>query len=227
MKPSLPLPTLRKVYDGVARRYDLQHTILTLRSDEACRRRVVDLGVGPDDRRILDAGAGTGLTARLAARKADPEGVVVLVDISRGMLERARQRFAQWQRGPKFLYVLGDLVQLPVRENSFDAVLSTFSACPLYDPAAGALQMYAAVRRGGRLAIAHSAEPRSPLVRWLAGRVEAVVWRFPWLSLGCRAVDVRPALEAAGATVLSDRLHGVPLWPFRVLVVEKPVTSNS
>ena len=60
------------------------------------------------------------------------------------------------------------------------------------------------------------------MVRRLADLVETVVWRLPWLSLGCRSVDVLPALEGAGATILSVRHIGVPLWPFLVLVARKP-----
>jgi demethylmenaquinone methyltransferase/2-methoxy-6-polyprenyl-1,4-benzoquinol methylase len=204
----------------VARRYDWQHTLLTLRSDERCRRRVVELGVRCGDRRILDAGAGTGLTARLAVEKVCPEATLVLVDLSTGMLSQARKRFSSHSNAPKVMFVLGDIVHLPLHSGTFDAVLSTFSACPLYDPAEGAREMIRLLRPGGRLAIAHSAEPRQAALRWLAQRVEALVWRFPSLSLGCRPVDLRPVLTELGARVIFDRLYGVPLWPFRVLVVE-------
>ena len=59
-------------------------------------------------------------------------------------------------------------------------------------------------------------------IRWLAARVEKVLWRFPALSLGCRAVEVLPALEEQGARLLRSKSLGVPLWPFFVFVVEKP-----
>ena len=78
------------------------------------------------------------------------------------------------------------------------------------------------VKPGGRVAVAHSTEARNPLVRWLGERVENWAWRLPWLSMGCRPVDVISALENAGGRVLISRHIGVPLWPFLVLVVEKP-----
>ncbi len=57
----------------------------------------------------------------------------------------------------------------------------------------------------------------------LADNVEDIVWRFPNLSMGWRVVEVLPALEQAGGRVLLQRRIGVPLWPFLVLIVEKPV----
>jgi len=43
--------------------------------------------------------------------------------------------------------------------------------------------------------------------------------------MGCRAVDVRPALEAAGGRVHLEKRIGVPLWPFLLLVIEKPADA--
>jgi ubiquinone/menaquinone biosynthesis C-methylase UbiE len=114
------------------------------------------------------------------------------------------------------------MLQLPFPKGTFDVVLSTYSTCPLEDPRAGVESMYHVVKPGGILGVAHSDEPDSRWAQWLGKKVEDVIWRWPQLSLGCRAVSVLPALRQLGARVLTDRKIGVPLWPFRVVVVEKP-----
>jgi hypothetical protein len=43
--------------------------------------------------------------------------------------------------------------------------------------------------------------------------------------MGCRSVDVLPALEKKGGRVLLSKDIGVPVWPFLVFVVEKPATE--
>ncbi|MFQ5551216.1 MAG: hypothetical protein ACE5FJ_08270, partial [Gemmatimonadales bacterium] len=72
------------------------------------------------------------------------------------------------------------------------------------------------------LGVAHSAQPRHSVTRWFADRIEALAWRLPDLSMGCRPVSVLPSLLKVGAIVELDRYIGVPLWPFRVFVVRKP-----
>jgi ubiquinone/menaquinone biosynthesis C-methylase UbiE len=112
---------------------------------------------------------------------------------------------------------------LPFDDGQFDVVLSTYSMCPLYDPAKGALELYRVTKPGGKIGVAHSTEPQNPAVKWLADRVENWAWHFPSISMGCRSVEVLPTLKSAGGKVLFSRNIGVPLWPFLVFIVEKPV----
>jgi len=221
VRQALSIEELKRVYGRIARRYDLQHALITGRADQRGRRLLVRKSVRDGDG-VLDCGAGTGATSLLAARKVGPRGKVTLFDLSEAMLAVARDKARRAGLLDRLAFVAGDTVHLPFADASFDVVLSTYSLCPIYDPVAAALEMYRVARPGGRVAVAHSTEPRNPLVRWLADRVEDIAWRFPWLSMGCRSVDVLPALEAAGAKVVFSKRIGFPLWPFFVFVAEKP-----
>jgi ubiquinone/menaquinone biosynthesis C-methylase UbiE len=221
MREGLGKGALEGIYDRVARRYDLQHALLTGRSDQRGRRLVVERTVHQGDR-VLDCGAGTGSTALMAAERVGPSGRVTLFDLSEGMLDVARERAEKSRLLDRMTFETGDMVALSFENGSFDVVLSTYSICPLYDPVRGALELYRAVRPGGLLGVAHSAAPANALTRCLASVVEGVVWRIPALSLGCRSVSVLPAVVEAGGRVVFERRIGVPLWPFVAFVVEKP-----
>jgi ubiquinone/menaquinone biosynthesis C-methylase UbiE len=223
LRQALQKEVLRGVYDRSAGRYDRLHALLTLASDRRGREIIVEKAVSTGDR-VLDSGAGTGSTALAAAVRAGDSGRVVLFDLSDEMLDVARTKAAQAGLADRLSFRAGDMTALPFEDDSFDAVLSTYSLCPLYDPARGALEMLRVVRPGGKIGIAHSVDPQNALVRWLGGRIEAAAWHFPSISLGCRSVTVLPTLEEAGGRVLFSGRIGVPTWPFLVFVVEKPKT---
>ena len=221
MTRALDSQKLREVYNHAAWRYDWQHGFLTAFSDQRGRRCLVREAVRPGDK-VLDAGGGTGSTALLAAEKVGEKGRVTLADISEGMLGQARARARAKGLADRIDCVEGDIFRFPFDEDSFDVVLSTYSLCPVQRPDRAALALYRLVKPGGRLGIAHSADPRNPVVRALAQGVEHLIVHWPALSLGCRSIDVVETLEAAGAVKRFDRMLGIPLWPFRVLVFEKP-----
>jgi len=221
MRQALSMDELVNIYDRIAGRYDLQHAILTARADQRGRKLLVDKAVCGGDR-VLDCGAGTGSTGLLAAEKVGRNGKVILFDLSEAMLAVARDKAERDNLLDRLTFEVGDMVHLPFADDSFDVVLSTYSLCPVYDPAKGAEEIYRVCRPGGRIAIAHSTTPRNAAVKWLSERVENLAWRFHGLSMGCRAVRVLPALEAAGAKLVFCRHIGFPLWPFSVFIVEKP-----
>jgi demethylmenaquinone methyltransferase/2-methoxy-6-polyprenyl-1,4-benzoquinol methylase len=221
MRQALNKSKLRGLYDHVANRYDFQHSFFTAGSDQRGRRLIVEKSVSVGDN-VLDCGAGTGSTALLAAKWIGAAGHVTLFDMSEGMLAIAKERAASAGVLSQLDFRVGDMLDLPFDDNSFDIVLSTYSMCPLYDPAKGAMELFRVVKSGGRIGVAHSSSPKNPAIKWLADKVEDLVWRMPAISLGCRSVSVLPALFDAGCKVVFKKIIGIPLWPFLVFVVEKP-----
>jgi len=221
MRQALSKEKLKGIYGHIAKRYDFQHSLITFRSDQKGRKILIENSVNEGDG-VLDCGSGTGTTGIMAAKKAGRNGKVTLFDLSETMLSVARKKALQENLQDRMVFQTGDMVHLPFDDNSFDVVLSTYSLCPLYDPEKGALEMFRVTKPGGRLAVGHSTEPENVILRYLADRVEDIAWRMPWLSMGCRAVNVLPTLENAGGKVLLTKHIGVPLWPFLVFILEKP-----
>ena len=100
--------------------------------------RLVDLAAPTPGIRILDAATGTGFAAIAAARATGPAGHVVGVDISAGMLDRARQSITAADLTNIDL-IQADATSLPqFADASFDLVLC--SAGLLYMPVQAALR---------------------------------------------------------------------------------------
>jgi SAM-dependent methyltransferase len=107
-------------------------------------------GISPGNE-VLDIGCGAGLTTREAARAAAP-GRVVGIDISKRMLERARQAAASERLG-NVRYQLGDAQTQQFVPGAFDVAISRFGTMFFADPAAAFANIAAALRPAARLVL--------------------------------------------------------------------------
>jgi demethylmenaquinone methyltransferase / 2-methoxy-6-polyprenyl-1,4-benzoquinol methylase len=140
------------MFDGVARRYDLTNTVLSLGQDRYWRRATRSaLGIGPGEK-VLDLAAGTAVsTVELATSGA----WCVAADFSVGMLAAGRGREV-----PK---VAADATQLPFGDNVFDAITISFGLRNIADREAALLEMARVTRPGGRLLVCEFATPTNRL----------------------------------------------------------------
>lgn len=220
MRQALDKAKLKTIYDHVAVRYDVQHSLFTAHADQRGRVLLVDKAVAPGDW-VLDCGAGTGSAGLLVAQKVGESGRVILFDASEGMLAIAKKKSMQSRVLDRVEFEVGDMLDLPFADNIFDAVLSTYSMCTVYNPLKAIKEVYRVTKPGGYIGVAHSTEPKNSFVKWLSDRVEEFVWHIPGISLGCRSVTVLPSLEQFGCRTVFTARIGVPLWPFFVFVVKK------
>lgn len=101
--------------------------------------------------RVLDVGCGCGDSSCAAARAASP-GAVLGVDLSAGMLARARERAAE--EGLRNLaFAQADAQVHPFAAESVDVVLSRFGVMFFADPLAAFRNLRRALRRGGRMTL--------------------------------------------------------------------------
>lgn len=154
------------MFDRIARVYDPLNAVISGFQEPRWRRRLVAAtGLGPG-MAALDVATGTGAVGRDLARRVGPTGRVVGVDISPGMLERARAHAG----GPAhFTFAVGDAMALPVSDASFDAATIAFGMRNLPDYERGFAEMMRAVRPGGIVACLEIARPASAIGR--LGRV--------------------------------------------------------
>lgn len=136
------------MFDGVARRYDLTNTVLSLGQDRYWRRATRSaLRIGPGQR-VLDLAAGTAVsTAELTKSGA----WCVAADFSVGMLAAGGAR-----KVPK---VAGDATRLPFGDGVFDAVTISFGLRNVVDTQAALREMARVTRPGGRLVVCEFSTP--------------------------------------------------------------------
>ncbi len=144
----------------------------------------------PPGKRVLDAGAGTGILSEGLRQRGC---VVVEFDLAEQMLAEARLKSVAGRQS----YVCGDLMQPPFQPGAFDAVLC-FNALPHARPVESALgALMSCVAPNGRLAIGHmmSSQALNQLHDMIGGAVAGD--QLP------PAVEVAAILESNGARVLA------------------------
>jgi demethylmenaquinone methyltransferase/2-methoxy-6-polyprenyl-1,4-benzoquinol methylase len=158
--------SVRTMFDRIAPVYDVMNRAMTAGLDQRWRTLAAEAAVTPGDR-VLDACCGTGDLA-LADLRAGA-GVVVGVDFSEPMLERARRKSTAIE------WVRGDVLALPFPDGSFDAATVGFGVRNVDDLEAGLRELRRVVRPGGRLAVLEITRPRGllrPFFRlWFDGLV--------------------------------------------------------
>ena len=110
------------------------------------------LGIHGDDR-ILDIGTGTGIMIPFYERYLR-DGSVVAVDYSEKMIEKARLKYPEKDH-PMISYLVSDVYELKY-DSEFDLIVC-YSCFPHFIDQPLAIKILSkALRRGGRLVVAHS-----------------------------------------------------------------------
>jgi SAM-dependent methyltransferase len=97
----------------------------------------------------LDVGSGPGNVTASLARAAGPDGLALGVDISEPMLARA----VRAEAGPQVGFLRADAQQLPLRDETVDAVTSVAMLQLIPSPGVALAEMARVLRPGGRIAV--------------------------------------------------------------------------
>src|ERR1700704_930924 len=106
---------VQRMFDRIARRYDLVNPALSAGTDGRWRRAAAAATEAGPGAAVLDVACGTGALTRELSRRTAPGGRVVGTDFSPSMLEEARRR------SPALLWVEADAHALPFGDAEFDA----------------------------------------------------------------------------------------------------------
>ncbi len=139
-----------KMFDGVAKRYDLVNDLLSLGQTKRWRKVVTKLIDPRPGMKILDMAAGPGASSEPLA-KAGAE--VTSADFSHGMLDAGRK-----QR-PYLNFQWADALKLPFEDNSFDLYTISFGLRNTHKTEVALKEALRVVRPGGRLVIVEFSAP--------------------------------------------------------------------
>lgn len=165
---------VRRMFAGIAPKYDLANHILSFNIDRGWRkrlmRRLASILENPNAR-ILDLCCGTGdVLLDFQTISASP---VIGADFCHPMLVAAQAK----ARGRGFGAPLfeGDALQLPLRDGTLDAVAISFGFRNLANYRDGLKELHRVLKPGGVLAILEFTHPPSPFMKMAYGFYSGVV----------------------------------------------------
>ncbi|NWG17651.1 MAG: arsenite methyltransferase [Chloroflexi bacterium] len=165
---------------------------------------------------VLDLGSGGGIDAFLAARQVGPSGLVIGVDMTPAMLEKANASKARLGV-TNVTFRQGQIEALPVDDSAVDVVMSNCVINLSPDKAAVFNEMFRVLKPGGRVSISDivtegdfSPELRADAAKWAAcvtGAIDAAAYTGLMREAGFTDIQV---VDKVDAKDIVSRQPGMP-----------------
>ncbi len=201
------------LYDSLAQFYDIWGVL----AESRARKRAVELAGVEDGQNILEVAVGTGLAFYQLVRR-NPNGRNLGVDLSTGMLNRARKRLG---RLPLRNYELkvGSAFHIPAGDEQFDLLLNNymFDLIAFREMDAILKEFKRVLKKGGKLVLVNMTKGE----RFGSGIYDFLFRLSPkWIG-GCRGVNLRERVAKHGFQIDIREYHQQLFFPSEVILAHK------
>jgi len=152
-------PSVRRMFDDIATRYDLMNRVMTIGQDQKWRKFVVKKAGNPEGGWILDLATGTGDIAGLTQRSYGGAHVIG-ADFSWNMLLEARKRFMD----APIVWQSCDANFLPFQEKVFESVTFGYLLRNVDDVSRVLEEVYRTLKPGGRVVCLDTTPPSKNII---------------------------------------------------------------
>jgi demethylmenaquinone methyltransferase/2-methoxy-6-polyprenyl-1,4-benzoquinol methylase len=170
---------VQRMFSSIARYYDLNNSLLSLGLHHAWKRQAVAY-LSPNDRNVLDVGAGTADLALLAADRLGSGARIVAADFNHPMLAIGLKKVRKAERQKQILCVQANAERLCVPDGTFDGVTTGFCMRNVADLSKALAEIRRVLKPGGRFVCL---EFSRPTVGWLRGLYDWYSFTLlPWVG---------------------------------------------
>ena len=152
------------VFDTVASNYDLMNDLMSFGIHRLWKRVAIESSSLRKDSNVLDLAGGTGDMVKLMRDKVGEEGLIVLSDINRSMLEEGRDRLINdGVEGINIAQI--DAQFIPFEDETFDLITIAFGLRNVTDKDKAMRSMLRALKKGGKLIVLEFSRPTNEIFR--------------------------------------------------------------
>ena len=197
------------VYNKLAGIYDLWGRL----TESQARSRAIELAAIQDGQNILEVAVGTGL-AFYEIVKRNPHGHNVGIDLSKGMLDKARKRLTKLGEG-NYVLRIGTAFDLPAENESIDLLMNNymFDLIPYADMDKILEEFKRVLKKGARLILVNMTEGE----RFGSSLYDFVYRLSPKAMGGCRGVRLTEKLKQHGFRVETREYHQQMFFPSEII----------
>jgi ubiquinone/menaquinone biosynthesis C-methylase UbiE len=201
------------VYDKLSGIYDIWGRM----TESRARDRAIELAQIEDGKNILEVAVGTGL-AFYEIVKRNPHGHNVGIDLSAGMLEKAKDRMKNLA-GANFSLAIGTAFKLPAQAESVDLLVNNymFDLITYADMDRVLAEFRRVLKAAGKLILVNMTNGET-----LGSKLYDFVYRLsPKTMGGCRGVRLADRVKQHGFAVEVREYHQQMLFPSEVILAHK------
>jgi ubiquinone/menaquinone biosynthesis C-methylase UbiE len=201
------------VYDSLSKTYDIWGKLAETRA----RNRALELADIKDGQNILEVAVGTGLGFYEIVQR-NPNGANIGVDISPGMLQKAKKRLGRLTAA-KYELKIGNAFNLEAEDASIDLLVNNymFDLIAFDDMDTILAEFKRVLKKGGKLILVNMTDGESP-----GSGIYSLLYRISPKSFGgCRSVTLSGKLENHDFEVKSREYYQQLWFPSEVILALK------
>ncbi len=209
----VPQSEIGTLYDGISRFYDVWGKL----TESKARERALELADVKDGSTVLEVAVGTGLMFEQIVRR-NPGGRNIGVDLSKGMLEKARRRLGR-SGAENYALSIGNAAALEIGSDAVDVLVNNYMFDLISFENMGAVleEFWRVLKPGGKLVLVNMTKGRG-----FGGGVYDWLYRmFPKAMGGCRGVELAGRLERHGFRVEAREYVRQMMFPSEVILAWK------
>jgi ubiquinone/menaquinone biosynthesis C-methylase UbiE len=206
----VPQKEIGAVYDRIAPLYDIWGKL----TESRARSRAIELAGIRNGETVFEAAVGTGLAFREIVQR-NPDGRNIGIDLSAGMLERAKHRLLSLPRA-RYELSTGTALDVMLDSGTVDILVNNYLFDLLSDADMDRVlaEFKRVLKPGGRLVLVNMTKSET-----FAGEFYELLYRkSPRLMGGCRGVRLTDKLKKHGFTVETREYVQQMLFPSEVIL---------
>jgi ubiquinone/menaquinone biosynthesis C-methylase UbiE len=202
-----------KLYDRIANVYDIWGYL----TESRARNRALELTRIVNGQSIVEVACGTGLAFKEIVKR-NPDGNNIGIDLSEGMLNKARKKLAKLSNS-NYSLLHGTAFQLPLENGSADIMVNNymFDLIPYEDMDRIIQEFKRVLKIGGKLVLVNMTASES-----FSSKIYDVLYNLsPQAMGGCRGVQLANKLMGNGFHIETREYIRQMLFPSEVIIAIK------